>query len=56
MIFVGRRITGTPYSAEDIAFLQAIGQMTVLALHSSRANQNLARLTAELKVKVDRMA
>jgi transcriptional regulator with GAF, ATPase, and Fis domain len=56
MIFVGRRITGTPYSAEDIAFLQAIGQMTVLALHSSRANQNLARLTAELKVKVDRIA
>ncbi|MEZ6060884.1 MAG: sigma 54-interacting transcriptional regulator [Planctomycetaceae bacterium] len=56
MIFVGRRSTGTAYSAEDIAFLQAIGQMTVLALHSSRANQNLARLNSELKVKVDRIA
>ncbi len=56
MIFVGRRSGGMAYSAEDIAFLQAIGQMTVLALHSSRANQNLARLNSELKVKVDRIA
>ncbi|MCA9083375.1 MAG: sigma 54-interacting transcriptional regulator, partial [Planctomycetaceae bacterium] len=55
-IAVGRRTNGVAYSAEDIAFLQAIGQMTVLALHSSRANQNLARLNSELKAKVDRIA
>ncbi len=56
VILLGRRQSNTPYSAEDIAFLQAIGQMTLLALHSSRANQNLARLTSELQVKVDRIA
>ncbi|MCP4174466.1 MAG: GAF domain-containing protein, partial [Fuerstiella sp.] len=43
IIVLGKRTNGSPYSPEDIAFLQAIGQMTVLALHSSRANQNLSR-------------
>ena len=56
VILVGRKVNGAPYSPEDIAFLQATGQMTVLALHSSRANQNLSRLNSELKVKVDRIA
>ncbi|MEQ9411338.1 MAG: sigma 54-interacting transcriptional regulator [Fuerstiella sp.] len=56
LIVVGKRTNGAAYSAEDIAFLQAIGQMTVLALHSSRANQNLSRLSSELQVKVDRIA
>lgn len=56
IIVLGRRRNGSPYSAEDIAFLQAIGQMTVLALHSSRANQNLSRLNSELEMKVGRIA
>jgi transcriptional regulator with GAF, ATPase, and Fis domain len=56
VLLVGRRSSGAAYTAEDVAFLQAIAQMSVLALHSSRANQNLARLDAELKVKVDRIA
>lgn len=55
-IYLGRRVSNTAYSAEDIGFLQAIGQMTLLALHSSRANQNLARLTSELQVKVDHIS
>lgn len=56
LIVLGKRTNGVTYSPEDVAFLQAIGQMTVLALHSSRANQNLAQLNSELKVKVDRIA
>ena len=56
LIFLGPRTNEVAYSAEDIAFLQAISQMTVLALHSSRANQSLARLDSELQVKVDRIA
>lgn len=56
LVLVGRRASGAPYTAEDVAFLQAIAQMSVLALHSARANQDLARLDAELKVKVDRIA
>lgn len=56
LILLCKRTNGVAYSAEDSAFLQAIGQMTVLALHSSRANQNLAQLNSELEVKVDRIA
>ncbi|MCP4782649.1 MAG: AAA domain-containing protein [Fuerstiella sp.] len=56
LIFLGTRTSEVAYSVEDFAFLQAISQMTVLALHSSRANQSLARLDSELQVKVDRIA
>lgn len=56
VIVLGRRRSGGAYTAEDIAFLQAISQMSVLALHSSRANQTMARLDAELKMKMDRIA
>ena len=55
-IVVGRRRGGVAYTAEDIAFLHAMGQMSLLALHSSRANQSMARLDAELKAKMDRIA
>jgi len=56
IILLGRRRSGSAYTAEDIAFLHAIAQMSVLALHSSRANQTMARLDAELKMKMDRIA
>ena len=56
LILLSKRSNGVAYSPEDSTFLQAIGQMSVLALHSSRANQNLAQLNSELKVKVDRIA
>lgn len=56
VIVLGRKRAGAAFSAEDIAFLQAMAQMSVLALHSSRANQSMARLDAELKTKMDRIA
>ncbi|MEY3459079.1 MAG: Transcriptional regulatory protein ZraR, partial [Planctomycetota bacterium] len=56
VILLGRRESGLPYSAEDFAFLQAMAQMSVLALHSSRANQTMARLNAELKSKMESIA
>ena len=56
MILLGRRESGLSYSAEDFAFLQAMAQMSVLALHSSRANQTMARLNAELKSKMENIA
>ncbi len=56
VIILGRRRGGAVFSAEDITFLHAIAQMSVLALHSSRANQAMAQLDAELKMKMDRIA
>lgn len=56
VIILGRRRSAGTYTAEDIAFLHAIAQMSVLALHSSRANQTMSQLDAELKMKMDRIA
>lgn len=56
VIILGRRRGGSVFTAEDITFLHAIAQMSVLALHSSRANQAMAKLDAELKMKMDRIA
>lgn len=56
VIILGRRRSGGTYTAEDIAFLHAIAQMSVLALHSSRANQTMSLLDADLKMKMDRIA
>ncbi len=56
VVILGRRQGGTVFTAEDITFLHAIAQMSVLALHSSRANQAMAKLDAELKMKMDRIA
>ena len=56
LIILGRRRSGGAFTAEDIAFLHAIAQMSVLALHSSRANQTMTHLDAELKMKMDRIA
>lgn len=56
LIVINKRTNGVAYSAEDVAFLQATCQMTELALNSSRANQNLAQVNSELKMKMDRIA
>jgi transcriptional regulator with GAF, ATPase, and Fis domain len=53
VILLGRRRNGAIYTAEDFAFLQAMARMSVLALHSSRTNQTMARLNAELKTKME---
>ncbi|MFN9717657.1 MAG: sigma-54 interaction domain-containing protein, partial [Planctomycetota bacterium] len=56
LILLGRRRNGAGFTAEDVAYLQAIAQMSILALHSSRANQTMARLNAELKMRMDSIA
>ncbi len=56
LIVISKRANAVAYSAEDVAFLQATCQMTELALNSSRANQNLAQVNSELKMKMDRIA
>jgi len=56
LIVISKRTNGVVYSPEDVAFLQATCQMTELALNSSRANQNLAQVNSELKMKMDRIA
>ncbi len=56
LVVLGRKQHAAAYTAEDLAFLRAIGQITTIALHSARTNQDLARLNDELRAKVDRIA
>lgn len=56
VILIGHAPGNSIFTAEDITFLRAMAQMSVLALHSSRANQAMARLDAELTIRMDRIA
>ncbi len=44
------------YSAEDLTFLTALGQITSVALHSAKMHQDLGHLNDELQLKVERIA
>lgn len=56
VLLLGTKRNGTPYSAEDLALLTSLGQITTVAVHSARAHQAAARLNDELRGKVDKIA
>lgn len=56
VVVLGAKLRGTQYTAEDLTFLRAIAQITTIALHSAKTNQELARLNEDLQAKVDRIA
>ncbi len=56
LVALGAKINGTPYTAEDLTFLSALGQITSVALHSAKVHQDLGRLNDELRLKVDTIA
>ncbi|MCA9116059.1 MAG: sigma 54-interacting transcriptional regulator [Planctomycetaceae bacterium] len=49
VVVLGPRENGAPFTAEDLTFLNAVGQITSVALRSARIRQELARLNEELK-------
>ncbi|MBA4032043.1 MAG: sigma-54-dependent Fis family transcriptional regulator [Planctomyces sp.] len=54
-VVLGPRQTNGVYSAEDITFLTAMGQITGVALHCAKVHKDLSRLNEELRLKVDRI-
>ncbi len=54
-VALGQRISGSPYSAEDLTFLNAMGQITSIALHSTKIHQDLRRLNEEMRNKVEKI-
>lgn len=54
-VALGQRSGGTPYSAEDLTFLNAMGQITSIALHSTKIHQDLRRLNEEMRIKVEKI-
>ena len=56
LVSLGSKPDETPYTAEDLTFLGALGQITSVALHTARVHQDVARLNDELQNKVETIA
>lgn len=54
-VALGQRSAGSAYSAEDLTFLNAMGQITSIALHSTKIHQDLRRLNEEMRIKVEKI-
>ncbi len=56
LVVLGHKTNGASYTAEDLTFLNALGQITSVALHSAKVHQDIARLNEELELKVDKIS
>jgi transcriptional regulator with GAF, ATPase, and Fis domain len=52
LVALGAKRNGTPFTAEDLTFLNALGQITNVALHSAKIHRQISRLNDDLQVKV----
>ncbi len=55
-LMLGAKRNGTQYTAEDLALLSSLGQITSVALDSARMHQAVARLDDDLQRKVEKIA
>lgn len=55
-VALGPKHSGGAYSAEDLTFLTALGQMTGVALHNAKVQQDLGHLNEELRLRVERIS
>ena len=54
-VALGPKQNGTTYTAEDLTFLNALGQFTSVALHSVKVHQDISRLNEEMRLKVEKI-
>ncbi len=55
VVVLGPKQNGTVYTAEDLTFLNALGQITNVALHSVKVQQDLSRVNEEMQLKVEKI-
>lgn len=55
LIVLGRRNSGAGYTAEDLTFLNTLGQFTLVALRSVKLHQDFSRLNDELQSKATKI-
>ncbi len=56
LIVLGEKKNFAPFTAEDLTFLHALGQITNVAFHSAKVDQEISRLNEELRSKLDRIS
>ena len=55
LVVLGPKVSGALYSAEDLTFLTALGQITGVALHCAKVHQDLTNLNEELRLQAERI-
>jgi transcriptional regulator with GAF, ATPase, and Fis domain len=56
VLMLGAKRNGTRYTAEDLALLASLGQITSVALYGARVHQTATRLNDELQIKIEKIA
>ncbi len=54
-VALGPKPSGAAYTAEDVAFLTAMGRITGVALHCVKVHEDVSRLNEDLRRKVERI-
>jgi transcriptional regulator with GAF, ATPase, and Fis domain len=55
LVLMGAKQTSTPFSGEDFTFLNALGQITNVALYTVKSDRDLERLNDELSRRIERI-
>jgi transcriptional regulator with GAF, ATPase, and Fis domain len=56
VVLLGEKRNGADYSAEDLTFLAAMGQVAGVAMHSAKVHQVVGQLNEELQLKVGKIS
>lgn len=56
LVALGAKPAGAAYTAEDVAFVTALGRMTAIALHCARINREVGRLNEDLQLKMEKIS
>ncbi len=54
-VALGKKPSGAAFTAEDVAFLTAMGRITGVALHCSKVHEEVSRLNEDLQRKTEKL-
>jgi transcriptional regulator with GAF, ATPase, and Fis domain len=55
LVVLGAKLNSAPFSGEDLTFLNALGQITNVALYTVKSDRDLQRLNDEMLRKIERI-
>lgn len=55
LVALGKKSNSSPFTAEDLTFLNALGQITNVAFHSAKVDRDISRLNDELQLKLEKI-
>ncbi|MCH8828253.1 MAG: sigma 54-interacting transcriptional regulator, partial [Planctomycetes bacterium] len=55
LVFLGQKSHARSFTAEDLTFLNALGQITNVALHSAKVDRDMARLNEDMRLNSEKI-